>query len=155
MSITRMPMPLAPDDVFAVLADGRSYEKWLVGCKRIRDVDSGWPAQGTRIHHRFGWGPVTTDDTTASLEVDRPRRLKLEARARPVGIAHVAFDIEPDGDGCVVVVREEPVSGPAKTLHNPVADALIALRNRKSLRQLCRLAVSEAERRQRATGGTG
>lgn len=153
MSITRMPIPATPDDVFAVLADGRSYERWLVGCKRIRAVDSGWPAQGTRIHHRFGWGPVTTDDTTAVVQVERPRRLVLEARARPVGVAQVTFQIDddPDRDGCVVVVEEHPVRGLAAKIHNPVMDAMVALRNRKSLRALSRLAVSEAGRGQRAT----
>lgn len=33
--------------VWSVLADGWSYANWVVGAARVRDVDPGWPAQGT------------------------------------------------------------------------------------------------------------
>lgn len=51
------------DAVWAVLADGWSYPVWVVGASRVRDVDAGWPAVGTRIHHAFGpwpWSCRTT-----------------------------------------------------------------------------------------------
>ncbi len=155
MAITRITVNAAPETVYEVLADGRSYEKWLVGCKRIRDVDTGWPTPGTRIHHRVGLGgPLTLDDTTKSLEEHRPNYLRLEARARPIGVAEVRFDIEPTDDGrCEVVIREEPIRGFAKTVHNPVLDVMIAFRNRKSLRQL--RALSEAGQSRHAKGATG
>lgn len=154
MAITRMPMPVTPDAVFDVLADGHSYARWLVGAKRIRAVDNGWPAEGTRIHHTVGMGPLTINDTTHSLDVDRPRRLVLQARAWPSGEAQVTFAIEPVGDGCVVVLEEHPVKGPAKWINNPLLEAMTGVRNRKSLQGLCRL-ISEGERRPRATGASG
>jgi hypothetical protein len=42
------------DRVFAVLADGWLYPLWVVGASRMRDVDPGWPAEGTKIHHSVG-----------------------------------------------------------------------------------------------------
>lgn len=133
-----MTMKASPETVFGVLADGRAYEDWLVGCKQIRDVDAGWPAPGTRFYHRVGVaGPLTLADNTVSLECEQPRQLVLEARARPAGVARVEFLIEGDGaGGCAVTMHEEPVRGPAKVVHNPLLDALISARNQKSLKQL-------------------
>jgi hypothetical protein len=38
----------SPGQVFAVLRDGWTYPVWVVGASRMRDVDDGWPAPGTR-----------------------------------------------------------------------------------------------------------
>ena len=136
MATTRMSMPHSPDAVFAVLADGQRYAEWVVGAKRIRGVDEGWPALGKRIHHTVGIGPLTIDDTTACLEVDPPVRIVLEARAWPAGKARVTMTITPEPGGSEVVMDEVPTGGPAKTLFNPVLDGLTHLRNLESLRRL-------------------
>lgn len=145
MATNRLTIKTAPETVFGMLADPYTYERWLVGCKQIRSVDDGWPEPGTRFHHRVGlFGPLTLADNTLSLECERPRRLVLEARARPAGVAKVEFVLEDDGaGGCIITIHEEPVRGPAKVLHNPLLEALISARNQKSLRQLREL--SEAE----------
>ena len=44
----------SPEQVFAVLNDGWTYPVWGVGASRRRDVDPGWPAPGTKLHHSFG-----------------------------------------------------------------------------------------------------
>jgi uncharacterized protein YndB with AHSA1/START domain len=138
MATNRMTIKATPETVFGVLADGHAYERWLVGCKKIRAVDDDWPAPGSRFHHRVGIaGPLTLDDNTLSLECEQPRGLVLEARARPAGVARVEFVLEHDGaGGCVVTIHEEPVRGPAKLIHNPLLDALVSARNEKSLKQL-------------------
>lgn len=47
-----------PGQVFAVLADGWLYPLWVVGASHMRQVDEGWPAVGTRIHHSVSPWPL-------------------------------------------------------------------------------------------------
>lgn len=127
----------SPDAVFDVLLDPYTYPHWVVGCDDIRTVDEGWPAPGTRFHHTVGTGPLKTKDTTALVSMDRPRRLQLEARARPAGVATVIFEVEPTGDGgSRVTIKEWPIRGVAKTLDNPALRLLIKGRNVETLRRL-------------------
>ena len=90
----RRRMPVAPEDVWSVLADGWSFGTWVVGACRIRSVDSDWPAAGTGIEHSVGAWPALLDDHTVVEESDPPRGLVLHARARPLGEAKV-----PPADG--------------------------------------------------------
>jgi uncharacterized protein YndB with AHSA1/START domain len=71
----------SPERVFSVLSDPDSYGHWVVGSETIRDADEGWPAVGTRFHHRVGWGPIKVNDHTEVLAVDAPNRLQLKATA--------------------------------------------------------------------------
>lgn len=132
----------APADVFAVLADGHSYEHWVVGCKRIRAVDASWPHEGASFHHSVGFGPLHIRDTTTVLARDGQHSLRLKARAWPAGVAHVDFELLPEGSGTRVVMTETPVEGPAKILDNPVQQALIRVRNVETLRRLGNLAIA-------------
>ena len=145
MATTRTTSPHPPDAVFAVLADGWRYADWVVGAKRIRSVDDGWPAAGTKFHHTVGIGPLTIDDTTSSEDVDPPRRLVLGARAWPAGKARVTITVSPSaGGGSDIEMHEVAVAGPAKTFYNPVLDLLTDLRNRESLRRLVRVVARQA-----------
>lgn len=130
----------SPADVFAVLADGHSYEHWVVGCKRIRAVDASWPHEGSSFHHSVGVGPIHIRDTTSVVSRDGQRSLRLKARAWPAGAAHVDFELAAEGAGTRVSMTENPIAGPAKTLDNPVQQALIKLRNVETLRRLGKLA---------------
>lgn len=126
----------SPEDVFDVLLDAHSYDHWVVGCKDIRTVDAGWPQPGSRLHHTVGIGPLDVQDTTAIVSVDRPRRLVLEARARPAGVAHVSFTLEPAGPTTKVTMVEHAVRGPARRVSNPMFDAMVKSRNAETLRRL-------------------
>lgn len=125
-------------DVFAFLSDGRRYADWVVGAKRVRDVDETWPAPGSRIHHTVGIGPLEIKDNTEVEQVVDGKRLVLRARARPAGIARVELDLHPDGGSTRVVMVEYPVSGIAKTIQNPLLDASLKARNVEALRRLKR-----------------
>ena len=131
-----------PQRVFDVLLDPYTYEHWVVGNRTVRGVDANWPEEGSRFHHNVGMGPINTDDTTKVLEIDRPWRLVLEARARPAGVAKVALTLEPldRSTRTKITIQEEPIRGLAKAWHNPVFDALIKLRNVECLRRLKHLA---------------
>jgi uncharacterized protein YndB with AHSA1/START domain len=133
-TVTRtMNVPI--DDVYAALAEPRTYPEWLVGAKEIRSVDAGWPERGTKFHHRVGLiGPLTIADSPESLGVEPGRRLTLEARARPAGRAKVDFELVADGNRTVVTMHEHPLGILAPA--GPLLDPATALRNKKSLRQL-------------------
>jgi uncharacterized protein YndB with AHSA1/START domain len=125
-----------------VLADGYSYDDWVVGSKRIRAVDPDWPATGTRFHHTIGAGPVDIKDSSKVLEVDPPHRLVLSVRFRPAGTATVELTMEPLDNGATrVVMKEKPESGPVRVLALALS-LMLLVRNELSLWRLRRLVVS-------------
>ncbi len=137
MAVTRRRMPHPPAAVLALLADGRRYADWVVGAKRIRAVDPTWPEVGSQFHHTVGVGPLSTSDSTEVLSFASPDGpVVLKARAWPTGSARVTITAERTPEGSEVVIDEVPFEGPAKSLHNPVLDGLIHLRNVESLRRM-------------------
>jgi uncharacterized protein YndB with AHSA1/START domain len=130
----------SPDAVFGVLGDGWTYPSWVVGAVRVRAVDDGFPAPGTRLHHCVGVWPLTIEDHTEVVACDPGKRLVLHARAWPAGAAVVDVDLEPDGDGTLVVMREDAVAGPATLVPGRLRAAGLALRNAETLRRLAFLA---------------
>jgi Polyketide cyclase / dehydrase and lipid transport len=128
------------EQIFAVLGDGWIYPVWVVGASRMRDVEDGWPAPGTKLHHSFGVWPLVIDDTTEVLELEPNRRLVLEARGWPVGEARVDITVQPDGDGSLVAIEEDVTDGPARLIPQPIRLPAIEVRNREALRRLAYLA---------------
>lgn len=131
-----------PEAVWAVLADPRSYGEWVVGSRRIRHWDEGWPAAGTRFHHEVGMPVLGTRDHTESLESIEPRRLKLRARARPIGTAFVTVELEPKDGGTRIVLTEDPADPLTKVATLPWWWLAVRVRNAESMRRLCRLALA-------------
>lgn len=134
----------APDDVFAVIADGWLFPSWVVGSSRMREVDDAWPEVGSHLYHSFGVWPVLIDDTTVSLQWDPPRRAVLRARGWPVGEALVTIDVKPRGDGCVVRIQEEAVAGPGRLVPDALMDVGLYIRNTETLHRLAYLAEGRA-----------
>jgi uncharacterized protein YndB with AHSA1/START domain len=135
----------SPEQVFAVLNDGWTYPLWVVGASRMRDVDSGWPAPGTKLHHSFGVWPALIDDSTEVLELEPGKRLVLEARGWPVGKARVEITVEANGDGSSLVrIAEDATGGPVRLVPEPVRQATIDFRNRETLRRLAYVAEGRA-----------
>jgi hypothetical protein len=130
----------SPEQVFAVLNDGWTYPVWVVGATRMRDVDEGWPAPGTKLHHSFGVWPLVIDDSTEVMEIAPDQRLVLEARGWPVGKARVEITVKADADGSLVSIDEDVTDGPAKFLPESIRLAGIDVRNRETLRRLAHLA---------------
>jgi uncharacterized protein YndB with AHSA1/START domain len=140
MAVNEAYMDAPPERVFAVLADASSYSHWVVGTRAVRAADEGFPAPGTRFHHRLGVPPLTVDDHTEVLASDPPRRLVLLTKARPLGVARVELRLEPDGAGTRVTMTETPADVRTRLLMNPLTDPLVRARNVQSLRRLRRLA---------------
>ena len=137
MAVNRRVMRgLAPKAVFDVLRDGRSYQDWVVGTRAIREVEPGWPEPGTALHYTVGYGPGRKDDETRSRAYEPDHRLEMEAHAWPAGSARIELRVDPVHDGTLVSIDEHPLRGLARTLHNPVLEALIRVRNVETLRRL-------------------
>lgn len=130
----------SPDAVFRVLADGWLYPGWVVGASRMRDVDADWPQPGARLHHSVGVWPALLDDTTSTVSWDPPQRMVMTARGWPIGEAQVTIDVRPSGDGCLVRIQEEAISGPAKAIPPVLTDAVLRWRNAETLHRLAYLA---------------
>lgn len=132
-----------PAAIWDVLSDAERYAEWVVGTRRVTRADADWPNEGARMEYTLGVGPLTFHDTCVVRICERPRRLELEALARPFGSARIAIELIPWGADCVVVVDEHPLRGLGARLHGPPAEAAIHLRNRRMLANLAR----EAENR--------
>jgi uncharacterized protein YndB with AHSA1/START domain len=126
--------------VWDVLADGWLYPSWVVGAARMRDVDEGWPAVGTKLHHSVGNWPLLIDDRTEVLESVPGRLLRLKAHGWPAGAAEVIIEIEDDGPRSRVHIREDAVEGPGVLMPKPLRQLAIGPRNREALRRLAFLA---------------
>lgn len=149
MTETSRVVATTPDRVFAVLADGWAYASWVVGAAHIRDVDAGWPAVGTRIHHKIGPWPFQIKDQTVVRVVDPDRYLELDARMWPVGAAVISLRLEEVSAGRTLVrMREKLTSGLPSLAPDPVQALLLRPRNSESLHRLDDIAVNRRERRQ-------
>lgn len=140
MSRNVRKMQCPPEAVFRVLADGWVYPGWVVGASRMRDVDAAWPLPGARLHHSVGVWPALLDDTTSSVTWDPPHQMVMTARGWPLGEARVTIDVKPSGDGCLVRIQEEAVSGPAAMIPHALTDLLLQWRNAETLHRLAYLA---------------
>ncbi|WP_434441409.1 SRPBCC family protein [Lentzea sp. E54] len=127
--------------VWAVLADGWSYAGWVVGASHIRDVDDGWPAQGTRIHHSVGPWPLVIEDTTEVVRCEPSQLLELDARLWPAGAARIRITLEARSESLTHVrMGERVVRGPSTILPKFAQDALLTPRNKETLQRLNALA---------------
>ena len=134
-----------PQQVWDVLADGWLYPLWVVGASRMRAVDDGWPAVGTRLHHSVGAWPLLLDDTTEVLDVVPGSMLSLRARAWPTGAAEVVLRLEASGTETEVEIQENVVSGPGALMPDLVEDPLLGWRNVEALRRLALLVEGRAK----------
>ena len=136
MSTVTHRMNATPDRVWDVLADGWLYPLWVVGATRMRSVDDGWPAAGTRLHHSAGVWPAVVNDETRVLEVEPGRSLRLRAAGWPLGEAEVVITLAPDGTGTDVTIEENAASGPGVLMPRIVQDPVLQWRNTETLRRL-------------------
>jgi uncharacterized protein YndB with AHSA1/START domain len=131
-----------PERIFAVLADGWSYASWVVGAAHIRDVDTGWPAVGTRVHHRVGPWPLQINDETVVRAVEPGKVLELDAKMWPVGTAIVRIRLEPvSATSTRVHMAETLTKGIGRLLPDAVQVLLLRPRNAEALRRLDDIAV--------------
>lgn len=141
MSVNEIVIEAPPQDVFAVLADPDLYAEWVVGAHESRTTDPRWPEPGAVFHHEQGIAPLTITDTTSVVSVDPPRRIVLEARARPLVVALIDMTIEDDASGSLVRMEERVVGGVMRSLPRRLVDRLLHHRNEESLRRLRKMVL--------------
>jgi uncharacterized protein YndB with AHSA1/START domain len=135
----------APDAVFDVLADPRTYSRWVTGTRRVRAADRHWPEPGASLDHEVGLPPVNVKDSTHVMKSDRPRMIELRAQASPLPPARVVLSLHPEGDGTRVTMIEEPTNRLLALLMGPPGHLVLRLRNRETLRRLKALAEGAAQ----------
>jgi Polyketide cyclase / dehydrase and lipid transport len=132
----------APEQIFAVLADGWTYSDWVVGTAHIRDVDPDWPAPGTQLHHKAGPWPFSVRDTTVSLDCHPPHLLLVAPKLWPLGAARVTFELVALGPTTTrVAMTEEFAEGPLHLVRTVLENVALRWRNKESLRRLGDLAT--------------
>ena len=136
MACTDRTVKASPDQIWAVLADPYTYERWVVGAKDIRTADGTWPEQGSTLQHTSGLGPLNLKDNTKVIESDPQRRLVLEARGRPLGIARIEIELKPQGSCTMVTMTEYAVRPELAKRLNPVLNPFLHSRNSEALRRL-------------------
>jgi hypothetical protein len=110
----------------------------------MREVEEGFPAVGTRIHHSVGAWPVLIDDYTEVLACEVGQVLELRARAWPTGEAFVRIRLTATGEGTEVTMEEDASSGPATLVPEPLRTPPLHWRNVEALRRLAFLAERRA-----------
>jgi uncharacterized protein YndB with AHSA1/START domain len=150
MSDNEIHVDAPPEAVWSVLADPETYGEWVVGASHVRGAEPDFPAPGSTFHHAQGMRPFIVEDTTTALAADRPHRLSLLVRVRPIMIGRVDFELIPVDGGTRVRMHEQPIAGLVAPLHNPLLDLVFKARNAESLRRLKRLAEERA-----GAGGAG
>lgn len=141
MSESSATVDAPTETVWGVLSDPRTFEYFVVGSRRVRRFDPGWPEVGTTLHHTVGLGPLSIRDSSTVVAADEDRFLALDARFRPFGIARVEFHLSPEGAGTALTIREFPIAGLLSApLLSPLVTALFTARNREVLRRIGRLA---------------
>jgi uncharacterized protein YndB with AHSA1/START domain len=141
VAVNERYMPVKPEAVWDALAEPGGYGYWVVGSKEIRDAEPEWPAAGSKFHHTIGFGPFEVKDHTVSLVAERPRRLTLRAKGRPLGTARVTLELTELGGGTLVRMTENPDGLSSLLAVNPVVQLLTFGRNAESLMRLEELAL--------------
>jgi hypothetical protein len=130
--------------MWALLADPYCFADWVAGTSAVECADPAWPAQGSRLHHRFGPWPFQVRDETTVLASEPSRHLVLQALARPIAEVWVEVWVRPSGGGgSVVTLREDMLGGWAARLC-PISEPIQRWRNRRSLGRLLALAELQA-----------
>lgn len=141
MPISSIVVEAPPEAVFEVLSHGERYAEWVLGPSQSWPIDGRWPAPGSMLEHRSGIPPLVLRDTTSVVSSDPPRRMRLEARVRPLLVATVELTIAPHTAGCLVRMDERLVGGIARALPGWLTEPLMRRRNDASLERLRLLAL--------------
>jgi uncharacterized protein YndB with AHSA1/START domain len=132
-------IPVAPEQVWAVLADPENFRHWVVGAAAVRGSEGNWPAKGARFHHTVGVWPLHIRDHTSVVESDQPNRLVLQAQVRPIGSARIELKLTASPLGTQVAMTEEPSAPLVARMVRRLLDPVIYFRNGEALRRLANL----------------
>lgn len=141
--------------VFAVLADPRRYEQFVVGNSAIRSFDPHWPEEGSEFQHSLGVKPLVIQDSSTALATDRQTYLVMLTRMGFLGATITSFRLSSRPAGTEVEIREEPVWGMVVWMWSKMVDQMLAWRNRRLLVRLRKLAEEQFARERSVLPPTG
>lgn len=136
MATNTRETPAVPEHVWAVLVDPEKSSEWVVGAKEVRGSESNWPSKAARFHHTVGVWPFHLRDLTSVVESDRPDRLLLQAKVRPIGSARIALELSPSASGSQAAMTEEPSAPSIARMTRRLFDSVILVRTGEALRRL-------------------
>lgn len=142
MSRNRIELPADRDTVFDILLDPYAFPKWVVGAKRIRDVDPDWPRIGSAFYHASGaGGDVTVKDKTVLITMERPQSVVFQAYLRPLGIVRIRhyLDLGSSPDTTRLTLIEAPAPGTKMRKLTKLLNPMLKIRNHRSLKCLEKL----------------
>ena len=142
MAVRHRLIHAAPGVVWAVLADGTQYARWVVGTAQSQPVRGQWPQPHSALRYHVRLGPLDLSNETVVRHSQEGVSLELEAHAGVMGTARIAIELRPWGEDCLVIVDEHPLQGAGGRLHNVGFEVLIQLRHRAMLARLARLCES-------------
>ncbi|TXR56499.1 SRPBCC family protein [Quadrisphaera setariae] len=145
MSTRHHWVPVRSELVWEVLSDPWNYPVFVVGTAHLRAVEGDWPVVGAVLHHSFGAWPLMQRGTSTLDGVDPGKRLELTAKGWPLGEARVVISLLGRGDGTIVTIEEDAVSGPGSWVPRPLRALVIGLRNKELLARLEDLAVGRLD----------
>jgi hypothetical protein len=134
-------VPVSAEDIFAVLSDGWSYAGWVVGASHIREVDSDWPAVGSRIHHKSGPWPIEVADKTTVTAMEPNTMLELRARLWVFGDVTIRLSLMPlAARSTEVRMEEHATGGPVAMAPEMLQRLVLKPRNSEAIGRLADLA---------------
>lgn len=140
MATVELELSARPEDVFRVLANGWMYAHWVVGTKRVREVDGRFPRPGAGFEPELARGASAARRHTTCISVIPPHRIILHAAAWPSGLAHVSILLRPlDSKHTRISIQEQPLHGLARAFALPGLRALVRWRNFEGLLRLRQL----------------
>lgn len=146
MALHNIVVRAHPKAVWDVLADPYSYDRWVMGTRKILYADADWPEVGSSLRFEAGIGPLRMRSQTVVRHVDAPRRLELEADVWPLG-ARVAMEVKPWGSHSLVALEEHWIRGPYFLVANPLLHLALNARNRFMVKGLAEQAEGRVARR--------
>lgn len=130
--------------IWAELADGAGWHRWVAGTRKIRFVDPDWPSPGSALHHCWGRCPLCIRDYSTVLACEPSRRLELTARVAPLAVVKVSITLDVAVAGGTRVRLRETITGGAARLVPPLTRRIQRWRNRRSLDALLEIAGGTA-----------
>jgi len=147
MARNRIHIDAPPSAVWDLLDDPSAYPRWVVGADRTLSADPNWPDPGSTFEVAL---PLGRRDHTRVKAVDPGRRLIIDAAAGTFGPARTTISLEPEGEGTLVTIVEDPAGKLFPLRLIPPVHWIIRVRNRESLRRMRALVLQ----RQRANADT-
>jgi hypothetical protein len=114
--------PVSPDNVWAVLADARTFSNWVVGTRHTRSVDECWTEVDSVVPPAAGLARLPRDETT--VEQSQPPKLVItQATGVTLGDARIDHELRTKVKPHVEMMCSRGSAGSSDTRRKPADPA--------------------------------